>query len=423
MGQWLVAAFEQYGYWVVVVGIFVESLGVPVPGETVLLLGGFFAHQGSLGIGWVIALACAAAVAGDNTGYWIGRRRGRGWVERRGRLVGLNAERLAAIEGFFARHGTKTLLFARFLAGVRMLTALFAGISRIPWRRFAPFEAAGALLWSVSVGLLGYFFGESWHLVERWIGRAGLFLVGLAAAGVLLRLALRHADRLWPAGDAGRPFGLTWRQLWLIAAKLAAVGILARTAYLVDKRPASGFDRAADSALHALAGTAWDGAMRVFDALGSLPAVLVVALLAAAWCLRRRDRLALWTLLGVLLLAVALSADLNIAFRAVRPWDWTGVAGLLGASFPSRHALTAAAVYGMVAFLAARGGGPRAWLAPALAFIVVLACGCASVYLDEAWATDVIAGYAAGAIVLLLGIYTLDGLEARRRGAAGTSPS
>ena len=150
MSHWLVTAFASYGFAVIVVAIYLEGCGVPLPGETVLLAGGFFARQGSLPLGWVLAAAFLAATAGDNTGYWIGRRGGRALVERHGRWVGLTAQRLESIAGFFARHGAKTILIARFLSGVRAFAPLFAGISRIPWRRFAAVDAAACLLWATA---------------------------------------------------------------------------------------------------------------------------------------------------------------------------------------------------------------------------------------------------------------------------------
>jgi len=206
MSHWLVQAFASYGFAVIVIAIYLEGCGVPLPGETVLLAGGFFARQGSLPLLGVLVAAFLAAVAGDNSGYWIGRRGGRALVERHGRWVGLTAQRLEAIAGFYDRHGAKTILIARFLSGVRAFAPLFAGISRIPWRRYAAVDAVACLLWSTAVGLVGYAFGESWQHIEHWIGRAGLSLLVLAAGLLMLRAAERHRDRvqLWVRESLGR---------------------------------------------------------------------------------------------------------------------------------------------------------------------------------------------------------------------------
>ncbi len=210
MEQWLAEAFHRYGYGVLVVGIYLESLGIPVPGETVLLAAAFFARQGALSIGWVIAVTAVTAVLGDNTGYWIGRRFGRKFLERHGRWVGLTEERLAALDKFYDRHGIKTVLFARFLSGVRVVAALFAGVSGIDWQRFAVWNAVGGVSWAVVVGLVGYEVGKSWAVLGRWMGRGGLLALVLLAAVVLIRLALRRRDergeKTQPsAGPAGSP--------------------------------------------------------------------------------------------------------------------------------------------------------------------------------------------------------------------------
>ena len=119
----LVNLLGRYGYTIIFLGVFLESAGVQVPGETILLGAGFFAYQGMLTLPWVIIVGIAAAILSDNLGYWIGRRGGRPLVERHGRLIGLTAQRLAAFEAFFQRHGAKTIFLARFVTGVRVVAA------------------------------------------------------------------------------------------------------------------------------------------------------------------------------------------------------------------------------------------------------------------------------------------------------------
>jgi len=121
-----------------------------------------------------MVVALVATFSGDNLGYWLGRRYGRGLLERHGRRVGLNAERLGAIDRFFARWGAKTVLFARFVTGLRVVAAIAAGTTGMRWRTFVPYNLGGAAPWVVAVSILGYVFGESWRTVERWTGRGGL---------------------------------------------------------------------------------------------------------------------------------------------------------------------------------------------------------------------------------------------------------
>src|SRR6266852_1391693 len=220
MPESLALVLARYGYFVVFFGVFLENAGLPVPGETVLLAAAFFPHQGTLSLPWVIGVAVIAAILGDNLGYWIGRRGGRPLAARHGKLVGLTPARLAALEDFFNRHGPKTIFLARFVTGLRVFAALFAGMSQLPWSRFVFYNATGAVTWATAVGVAGYLFGGSWDLLHRWLGRAGLFGIGLAIALVVLTLAGRHWSRLAAVVEAWRPAALARRELVLAAATL-----------------------------------------------------------------------------------------------------------------------------------------------------------------------------------------------------------
>jgi membrane protein DedA with SNARE-associated domain len=117
------------------------------------------------------------AVLGDNAGFAIGRHYGRGFLLRYGKWVFLTPRRLARISGFFERHGDKTILLARFITGLRVFAAIFAGASEMRWPVFLVYNMAGALLWSVVITMLGYLFGHSWPVLEKWVGRSGMFIL------------------------------------------------------------------------------------------------------------------------------------------------------------------------------------------------------------------------------------------------------
>lgn len=154
-----------------------ENAGVPIPGETILLAAGFFAAQGHFHLWVVIVVAALGAMIGDNIGFAIGHFIGRAALERYGRYILLTRKRLARLDKFFARHGDKTILFARFVTGLRVFAALFAGAARMHWLTFVLYNSAGAILWSVVITLLGFLFGHSWGLLERWIGRTSEILL------------------------------------------------------------------------------------------------------------------------------------------------------------------------------------------------------------------------------------------------------
>ncbi len=178
MPAWLADVFGRYGYAAVFVGVLLENAGVPVPGETIVLAGGALAHYGQLSLVAVIATALVAAIVGDNIGFAIGRKGGRRIVERYGSRFGVTAARLHEFDRFFERHGPKTVLVARFITGLRVFCAILAGGSGMPWPTFLLFNAAGAVLWSTTIAVVGYFLGRSWDTIEQVIGGAGL--AGLA---------------------------------------------------------------------------------------------------------------------------------------------------------------------------------------------------------------------------------------------------
>ena len=196
MPHWIIDIFARYGYAALFIGVFLESLGIPVPGETVLLAAGFFCKQGTLRLGFVIPCAIVAAIFGDNFGYLIGRKGGRSFVERRGKYIGLSPQRLAKVETHFREHGARTIFFARFISGLRVIAALAAGVTHVPWPTFLLFNAAGAIVWGTAIALLGYLFGQSWSLLEHWVGGAGLVLLDLVIAAGLFVVLRRHRARI-----------------------------------------------------------------------------------------------------------------------------------------------------------------------------------------------------------------------------------
>ena len=183
-----------YGYWAVFFGVMLENAGVPVPGETILLIAGYFASTGEFNIALVMIIAASGAVVGDNIGFAIGHHYGRGFLLRVGRFFFLTPKRLAHMENYFESHGNKTILVARFITGLRVFAALLAGASRkMPWRVFVLYNMAGAILWSVVITTLGYLFGASLPLLVKWVGRSGtILLIAAIVIGVIVWRVRRH---------------------------------------------------------------------------------------------------------------------------------------------------------------------------------------------------------------------------------------
>jgi membrane protein DedA with SNARE-associated domain len=177
------ALIRSYGLWVLFGFVFLESTGIPLPGETALIAAALYAgatHHVSLGE--VIAVAFAAAVAGDTLGYAIGRSCGHQLLRRHGRFIGISARRLMIGEYLFLCHGAKIVFFGRFVALLRVLAALLAGAHRMKWPRFAVANALGGLCWASLFAAAAYAFGDRVRQVERPVALVLMALVVLLVA-------------------------------------------------------------------------------------------------------------------------------------------------------------------------------------------------------------------------------------------------
>jgi membrane protein DedA with SNARE-associated domain len=176
---------DHYGLLFLFGIVALESAGAWVPGETALVAAAVLASRGHLSIELVVIVAALAAILGDNTGYWIGRKGGRRLALRFPWL----ARFLPPAERFFERHGGKAVFFARFIAGLRVTGAWMAGISHMHWWRFFGWNALGGIVWATGVGLVGYYFGKA---AGDAISRYGLYGAGAAAVIGIAGLAGLH---------------------------------------------------------------------------------------------------------------------------------------------------------------------------------------------------------------------------------------
>lgn len=171
----LISVPTQIGYAALAGFVFAESAGVPVPGETALVAAGLLAGKGHLSLPIVIAVASVAAILGDNLGYVIGRRGGRALLLRDGRFARHRRKAVVTADRYFARYGARTVFFGRWVSGVRIVAAVMAGATRMPWRSFVVYNALGAVAWSTTVAGIAVLVGP--------IGAAIIYGAGVAAAG------------------------------------------------------------------------------------------------------------------------------------------------------------------------------------------------------------------------------------------------
>jgi len=188
------------GYPLLFALVAIETMGVPVPGETALLAAAVLASRGDLDIEVVIALAAAGAILGDNVGYMIGRHGGRRLLSRSGRMEAQRRRVLEYGEPFFARHGGKAVFFGRWMAGLRIWSAWLAGINRMRWPAFVFWNAAGGIVWALSVGLIAYYLGEAGDRAIRTAGFVGAG--GALASGLFVYALVRRRRRGREGPDA-----------------------------------------------------------------------------------------------------------------------------------------------------------------------------------------------------------------------------
>jgi membrane protein DedA with SNARE-associated domain len=193
----ILAFTASAGYPVLFALIMAESGGIPLPGETALITAAALAGQGKLSLPLVIGVATAAAIMGDNLGYVLARRYGPGLLKRPGPFLAHRKRVLELGEPFFARHGPKAVFFGRWILGLRTWTAWLAGASNMRWTPFAIWNAAGGISWATTVGLAGYFIGQSTTGVATIFGIVGLSLA-LLAIGILLARSRRSRPSLKP---------------------------------------------------------------------------------------------------------------------------------------------------------------------------------------------------------------------------------
>jgi membrane-associated protein len=191
-----IAVSSSLGYLLpALVGL--ESMGIPSPGETALVLACVMASQGKLQIELVIAIAAVSAIVGDNIGYWIGRKAGRRVLTSpRGPFHRRRIALIAYGDKFFAKHGSRAVFLGRWMALVRVTAAWMAGMNHMRFRTFFFWNALGAITWALSVGLLAYFAGEAAvHVIEK-VGVGAAVVLGVAIVGLIVWVQLRERREL-----------------------------------------------------------------------------------------------------------------------------------------------------------------------------------------------------------------------------------
>ncbi len=405
LSEWL----GQYGYPVLFVLVFAESAGVPVPGETAVLSAAVLASrpESHLRIEWVIVVAATASILGDNLGFWAGHRWARPRLRAGGRFLFLTQETLKTVEGYFEHYGALTVAIARFVAGLRVVAALAAGTSGMPWGRFLVANAAGAVAWATTMSLLGYFFGQSWELLHKWMGRGAIVIAGCVVIILAVPYLWRRRHRL-PSDTWNR---LLRARIWegFVAALLVVVCVMVLVSLAERREEHFRADVEVAEWVATRRTPVLDGLAHAASYLGSLPvtAAVSVAMLAWAWRAGRpwRELAAVaWAL--VVSEAVGLALLAFIRHKGIEPsralaWPF-GFAGLAP--------LRAASVFGMAGHLCRRLVPSAGWPVGVAVGCAVLLTGFSVVWTGEQNLSEVLVEFAAGGLILFVGLWWLEGL-------------
>jgi membrane protein DedA with SNARE-associated domain/membrane-associated phospholipid phosphatase len=428
------------GAWTyLLVGVFAFAetgafVGLVVPGETVMLLGGAVAGQGAIDIYLLIAVAWFSAWLGDTTSFFLGRRLGRDFVMRNGPRVGISHERFERVEDYFDRHGGKTIFIGRFISLVRAFAPFIAGSSGMRYRAFVPYSILGTGLWASAHILVGYIFSRSVDTAAKYAGKGAFLLATLivVVVGVVVlvrrfrveenrRAAVRWMERhaatrwavllgrrfrpqlefLWDRVTPGGTFGLEFTSLMAILA-VACYVLVAYTVIVGGEPGPTPGDVTAMEFVESLRSGWLVDVAKAITTLGSAAVVFPLAAVCAAVLAANRR----WSELGVLVAGLAIAfAGVHLIKDAVdRPRPGGALVGVSGSSFPSAHAAYSTFYVWLAVTVAVRLRPGMARGAGVIAAGIVLTAlvGLSRVYLGAHYLSDVSAGWALGAAAFSL---------------------
>jgi membrane protein DedA with SNARE-associated domain len=189
----LLPNIPHYGYVLVFIVVFLNNVGVPLPGETILLGAGFILGKNAISLWQPVTAGTAACFLGGICSFWLGKRLGHGRLEKI-RWLHLTPERMKWPEQFFKRHGARTVFIARFIFLFPPVVAnLLAGMSKMPWRTFLFYNFTGSAAYTTTYILVGYCFGKKWKQLEAWLGSTTLYLIFAGIILIVLGVIFRHS--------------------------------------------------------------------------------------------------------------------------------------------------------------------------------------------------------------------------------------
>ncbi len=438
-----------FGYWLVLLISLAESLafvGSVVPGATLVVLAGFLSAQGYLDLGDLIWFAAIGAILGDGLSYWLGTKGMRFFREENRWLKRAHLEKGGQ---FFKKHGSKSVFLGRFIGPLRPIVPFIAGLSKMNKWQFFLWNVASAFIWATTHLLLGYFFGGALNVVEAWSTRAGIFIIAVIIAVVIIRIVVKYSHPFFSflksisvsvknaivanpdvqkfvhkhpkffgflkrRLDADRFSGLPLTLL-LIALAYILSAFIGTIQDVVTAEPLVAADIRVANLLYVFRDAELIRAFLWVTLLAKWQIILSFAVIASVilWIWKKRFYLLpFWVTIAGSYLFYTLS---KIIIHRSRPDIAYYVEN--GFSFPSGHATMAVAFYGFLTYILFRQH--KHWKIKAnvlfASLVIILGVGLSRLYLGVHYLSDVWGGYLLGALWLIIGISIAEWLKRRRQ--------
>lgn len=445
-----IGSLGHWGYLFIFLAPFLESsafLGLIIPGESVVLLAGFLSSQGYLDLGDCIAVIAIGAILGDSVGYELGKSIGKKYFETHDRILLFKKKHLQKVESYFVKYGGATVFWGRLVHLLRAMAPFTAGMSGMPYRKFVLYNAAGGTIWAVIFTLVGYFFGQSWQLIDKWIGRAGVFVLFmvlmLSGFGFLYKKLADNREDIFRflKGISSSPRVIRLEQqhpkiVSFVVRRLSAgsylglhltVGLSISAVFVwifggivedvIHHDPLVTVDQWVVGRVLYFRSQFATSIMEVITQLGGAKFIASCTLIIVLYLILKKYYYRAAGFVAAIIGGSLLNSILKALIHRPRPISDTSLITAYGWSFPSGHAMSSVIFYGMIAYLLIKATDSwklRSLLIIMAVFIATL-IGFSRIYLQVHYLSDVLAGLAGGLFWLSICITGLELYDVKRK--------